>query len=149
MRCDGSCEPPTGTACRLKCRLQQAGNKVEARGSCTSKHSALEGGEGGLDADHSCEAQPLDAAAAGGRLRHDRHDVAHHRFRAALRTGANSKPFRGLVSEGCGSALALALGVRDTRVLLMNCNSVLFHALQGFRAPPKMVKTVNSSVATP
>ena len=46
---------------------------MEARGSCTSKlkHSALEGGEGGLDADHACEA--LDAAAAGGRraLLHD------------------------------------------------------------------------------
>ena len=82
---------------------------MEARGSCTSKlkHSALEGGEGGLDADHACEA--LDAAAAGGRraLLHDvAHDHTHEsRFRAALceaSAGANSEPFRGLVSEGQG-----------------------------------------------
>ena len=62
------------------------GMRVEAEGSCTSKHSALEGGEGGLDADHACEA--LDAAAAGGRraLLHDvAHDHTHEsRFRAAL-----------------------------------------------------------------
>jgi hypothetical protein len=49
------------------------GMRVEARGICTSKHSALEGGEGGLDADHACEA--LDAAAAGGRRAFLLHDV--------------------------------------------------------------------------
>ena len=49
--------------------------RVEAEGSCPSKHSALESGEGGLDADHACEA--LDAAAAGGRRRRAlRHDAA-------------------------------------------------------------------------
>ena len=43
------------------------GMRAEAEGSCTSKHSALEGGEGGLDADHACEAlQALTRRLQGG-----------------------------------------------------------------------------------
>ncbi len=43
------------------------GMRAEAEGSCTCKHSALEGGEGGLDADHACEAlQALTRRLQGG-----------------------------------------------------------------------------------
>jgi hypothetical protein len=83
----------------------------QARGSCESKHSAREGGEGGLDADHASEV--VDASAAVGRgalpLRMMSLTKAAFAPRCEPSAGANCKLFRGLVSdddEGCGSSVS-------------------------------------------
>jgi hypothetical protein len=78
--------------------------RVEAEGSCKSKHSAR---EDGFVADHASEALRLDASAAGGRgalpLRMMSLTKAAVAPRCEPSAGANCKLFRGLVSdEGCG-----------------------------------------------